>query len=120
MLDRRLLLWGQLVPTHLVPGTSKEREGTVRAVERVQKLVAPISRGRLSSVPTSSSGATTPLYGLNQSGVCNELLHRNGTLMQDLRQHAGVTGRREIGAIIGPCRCSDHSAYYNECVRIWL
>jgi hypothetical protein len=37
-----------------------------------------------------------------------------GTLMQDLRQHAGVTGRREIGAIIGPCRCSDHSAYYNQ------
>jgi len=89
-------------------------------VERVQKLAAPISRGRLSSVRTSSSGATTPLYGLNQSGVCNELFHHNGTLMQDLRQHAGVTGRREIGAIIGPCRCSDHSDYYNQCVRIWL
>jgi hypothetical protein len=94
------LALGQLVPTHLVPATSKKREGTVRAVERVQKLVAPISRGRLFSVRTSSSGATTPLYGLNQSGVCNELFHRNGTLMQDLRQHAGVTGRREIGAII--------------------
>jgi hypothetical protein len=26
----------------------------------------------------------------------------------------GVTGRRAIGAIIGPCRCSDHSAYYNH------
>jgi hypothetical protein len=113
------LALGQLVPTHLVPATSKKREGTVRAVERVQKLAAPISRGRLSSVRTSSSGATTPLYGLNQSGVCNELFHHNGTLMQDLRQHAGVTGRREIGAIIGPCRCSDHSAYYNQCVRIW-
>jgi hypothetical protein len=94
------LALGQLVPTHLVPATSKKREGTVRAVERVQKLAAPISRGRLFSVRTSSSGATTPLYGLNQSGVCNELFHRNGTLMQDLRQHAGVTGRREIGAII--------------------
>jgi hypothetical protein len=92
----------------------------------VQKLAAPTS----SSVRASSRGATTPLYGLNQSGVCNELLHRNGTLMQDLRQHAGVTGRRAIGAIIGPCRCSDHSAYYNQmrthlaftikCVRIWL
>src|SRR5262249_54486319 len=35
MLDWRLLLWGQLVPSNFVPATSKKREGTVRAMERV-------------------------------------------------------------------------------------
>jgi len=92
MSDWRRLLWGQLVPTHLVPGTSKEREGTVRACAKTRRT-GPYAAIILRAI---SSGATTPLYRLNHRVVLQWTA--NGTLMQDLRQHAGCHGpRRDFG-----------------------
>src|SRR5262249_25847942 len=114
MSDWRLLLWGNWFQHSLFLATSKKREGTVHAVEPVQKLAAPASRGRSSSVRAIRAVPPHLFTGSITKWRSSELFHRNGTLMQDLRQHAGVTGREEIRAIIGPCRCSEvHSAYYN-------
>ena len=109
MLDWRLLLRGNLFQHILFPQLQKNaREQFARWSARKNSPDWPHAAVRFRAVPPHLfTGSIT-------EWCCNEQLHGNGTLMQDLRQHAGVTGREEIGVIIGPCRCSDHSAYYNQ------
>ena len=52
---------------------------------------------------------------LAKEWCCNELLHRNGTLMTEFSTACRWHGPRRDSAIIGPCRCSEvHSAYCNQ------
>src|SRR5262249_16091360 len=121
MSDWRLLLWGNSFQHILFLQLQKNAREQFTRWNPCKNSPPGLTRAIVLSPRDFERCHHTSLLAQSQRWRRSELFHSNGTLMQDLRQHAGVTGREEIRPIIGPCRSQKSIRLITiKCVRIWL